>query len=263
MGSRQNILNIALDLAKKRSIDKISYAEIAEIAGVHWTTVRRHLGNKQEMRALLAEHLAKQGEAPVHTDTRTKVLEAAKRIFAKHGFAGATLDQVAADAGMTKGAVYWHYSSKNDLYLALCEHNLSQQTKLIPMEAEGILNSSDPIQAIAAWLRSQFQECLEGPEQAMLFFEFLVSSRDPEIRQRLSSAFEELYQQVARMFEALQSKGQLRQNIAPKAMAVYIQSLLHGLLVTWLINPREADLDSMTEDLAQLLWNGFYSEDHE
>ena len=49
--------------------------------------------------------------------TRERLLEAAARVYAQHGFGGATLDEVAAEAGLTKGAVYSHFGSKENLLL--------------------------------------------------------------------------------------------------------------------------------------------------
>src|ERR1700730_3050298 len=59
--------------------------------------------------------------------TRTRLLEAAARLYAQSGFGGATLDEVAAEAGYTKGAVYSHFGSKENLLLALLEEHLATQ----------------------------------------------------------------------------------------------------------------------------------------
>lgn len=53
--------------------------------------------------------------------TRTALLDAAERLWAEHGIRGASLDEIAARAGMTKGAVYSNFTSKTDLILALLE----------------------------------------------------------------------------------------------------------------------------------------------
>src|SRR6202012_5981794 len=59
--------------------------------------------------------------------TRTKLLEAAATVYARRGFAGATLDEVASEAGFTKGAVYGHFGSKENLLLALLAEYLAGQ----------------------------------------------------------------------------------------------------------------------------------------
>ena len=66
--------------------------------------------------------------------TRGALLDAAARVYARHGIDGATLDQVAEEAGFTKGAVYAHFGSKDNLLLALVEeyvaHEVAEQVAL-------------------------------------------------------------------------------------------------------------------------------------
>ena len=59
--------------------------------------------------------------------TRARLLEAAAQVYARRGFAGATLEEVASEAGFTKGAVYAHFGSKENLLLALMEEHLAGQ----------------------------------------------------------------------------------------------------------------------------------------
>ena len=64
---------------------------------------------------------------------------AAARVFAEHGFHGATLDEVAAAAGFSKGAVYSNFKNKEDLFLALLEANDAQEMA----DLRATLNASD------------------------------------------------------------------------------------------------------------------------
>jgi AcrR family transcriptional regulator len=254
MSVYSKIIHAAIELASQRPVDQISYADVAAAAGVHWTTVRRHLGSKDKMRALLAEKQAERGLT--NADTRTRVLDAAIRIFAKHGYAGATLDQVAAEAGLTKGAVYWHFSSKTDLYLAICERNLALQGQLIPRQAESILRSDNPVSALADWLRSQLENCMVAPDMPMLFFEFYTSSRDREVREKMKGLFEVLYGRITEVFHNMQEQGLLRREIDPASLAVFVQTVFNGLLLSWLLAPKHMEIGKFTHDAASLLWKG-------
>ena len=57
-------------------------------------------------------------------ETQAKILEAAQAIFSEQGFEKTQLEEVAARAGYTRGAIYAHYASKEDLFLALMEHRV-------------------------------------------------------------------------------------------------------------------------------------------
>src|SRR4029079_9282818 len=71
--------------------------------------------------------------------TRQHLLEAAAIVFARNGFPGATLDEVSARAGFTKGAVYSNFKSKDDLFLALLEDRTERQLAVVSdvLEAGG------------------------------------------------------------------------------------------------------------------------------
>lgn len=257
MKSSQQIRAAALHLSEKRPFDKISFADVAKAAGVHWTAVRRHFGSKQEMRKWLEAQQAASGSSLA--DTRTKILDAAARVFSKHGFSGTSLDLVAADAGMTKGAVYWHFSSKSDLFAALCEHQLSQQLKVLPQTgrmAFGNGNSIAAVKGLAAMLAAQF-ECFEPDSHApMLFFDFVTASRDPLVADALCSAYGQIIEGTAAMIKEWQKEQLLADDVDPQAIAILFQSLINGLLLGLLIDPKRVQLPSITSQLAQLLWQG-------
>lgn len=61
--------------------------------------------------------------------THHALLEAAERVFVKMGYQGATLDSIAADAGFTKGAVYWHFKSKEALFLELLADGMNRNAE--------------------------------------------------------------------------------------------------------------------------------------
>lgn len=119
-------------------------------------------------------------------ETQSRLLDAAEKIFVRQGYEGAQLAHIAAAAGRTKGAVYAHYRSKEDLFLAL----FAQRTR-----------------AYVARLLATMQTCTNRPQRLRAFREFVVSLaanrtwpilelefklfalRHPESRQRLRQAF--------------------------------------------------------------------------
>src|SRR5215217_6779001 len=124
--TRGRILNAARETTTEKPLDTINLAEVARKAGVSWPTVRRHVGTKEHLRSLLAQERPELLEK--NLNTRGRILAAASQVFAEHGYDGATLDMVAADAGVTKGAVYWHFASKGELFLALLEQDVQCHT---------------------------------------------------------------------------------------------------------------------------------------
>jgi AcrR family transcriptional regulator len=133
--------------------------------------------------------------------TRARLLEAAARVYARSGFAGATLDQVAAEAGFTKGAVYGHFGSKEKLLLALLQEHLAaqiaEQLELFNrVRGDRELPTWErPIAGSDSWMRSM----QEDPDPFRLFVElWSYAQRDEQLRVRLAAGLGALRMTFAR-----------------------------------------------------------------
>ncbi|MEK3718444.1 TetR/AcrR family transcriptional regulator [Paenibacillus sp. FSL R7-0333] len=253
MSSYDKIMRAVEELAAQYPLDQISYSSIAKRADVHWTTVRRQLGSKEELQELLSRWQEQQGK--LHSDTRTRVMDAAIKVFARHGYSGATLDQVALEAGQTKSVVYWHFTNKDDLYLAVCERNLKQQTVALPKQIREIVQSKDRVQALAAWLQRHIEESILLPRRSLLFFDVYTLSREPETREKISGLFEMFNETIIQLFQNLQEQGIIRKDMQAQSLAVYVQTVLSGLVLPLLMEPRDRGIEEIARDTAQLLWS--------
>jgi TetR/AcrR family transcriptional regulator len=118
--SRERLIRAALTLAEKNSFDEITIDEITKAAHLSRPAFYYHfIGGKEELRAELVRR-GLLSDTPAQ-DTRRAVLEAALRIFARSGVLAATLDDIAAEAGVSRGALCWHFHSKDDLLTAIVE----------------------------------------------------------------------------------------------------------------------------------------------
>ncbi|CAM3637305.1 TetR/AcrR family transcriptional regulator [Marinicrinis lubricantis] len=254
MSVRAKVLAAAESLSKTKPYDQITFAEIAQKAGVHWTAVRRHFGSKDAMRSWLQEKQA-QGSSSF-TDTRSRIVEAGAHMFSKLGYAHASLDKVAADAGLSKGAVYWHFSSKQDLFLAILETHLTDQLRHLPNQIEGILTAHDPAAALTEWFQANF--CFPEAEDggAMLFLEFVTSSRESEIRSKLQTVHGKLIDGVNDLLKDMQQKGFIHVTVDPMAVSLMIDALLKGLLIEWLIDPERFKGQLVFETISNIIWRG-------
>jgi len=132
--------------------------------------------------------------------TRARLLDAAARVYARRGFDGATLDEVAAEAGFTKGAVYSHFGSKEKLLMALSEDQraaqLTEQLMLFDRERTG---GERPLAGAARWMEILREE----PDRFRLFVELWVrAQRDDRLRGHLAGGVEGLRRMLARFAAA-------------------------------------------------------------
>ncbi len=117
--------------------------------------------------------------------TRARLLEAAARVYAQRGFAGATLDQVAGEAGFTKGAVYAHFGSKENLLLALLrEHLAGQIAEQLELFDRDRASWERPLAGADSWMK----QLRADPAPFRLFVElWSYAQRDEDLRRRLAS----------------------------------------------------------------------------
>lgn len=127
--------------------------------------------------------------------TRTRLLEAAARVYAAHGFAGATLDDVAEAAGLTKGALYGHFGSKDKLLVALMEEYLAAEiAEQISLFDRDETTWKRPQAGSDVWMR----ELDASPDAFRLLVEFWVAAaRDEQMRERFAGGLEALRQMFA------------------------------------------------------------------
>jgi AcrR family transcriptional regulator len=257
--TRGRILEAAREIAAEKPLDTINLAEVARKAGVSWPTVRRHVGNKEHLRALLAEERPELLEK--NLNTRGRILAAASQVFAEHGYDGATLDMVAADAGVTKGAVYWHFASKGELFLALLEQHVQWTSKAIPGVLKSVSEIEDPIERWTKVLESEFEVCTENPDWPRLFLEFSHSSRNPEVRKRLHELYDRTLEIIGDAVRQAQQNGHLSPELDPDAVGILFRSLLNGLLLNWLVYREQINTDTLLPELARILWHGIQTQE--
>jgi len=123
--------------------------------------------------------------------TRASLLEAARKIFVRDGFERAQIDDIAAEAGRTRGAVYTHFESKQDLFLSLLEQQM-QGTR--SRATEFIASQSDESPELRLKALKKFYSEADDPEWAILALEFkLFGLRNPESMVQLRDLYRRTY----------------------------------------------------------------------
>ena len=121
---KERLVQSARSLTQHKPFDEITIDEIVKAADLSRPAFYYHFsGGKEEMRGELVRH-GYLGDEPV-PDTRQGIEDAALRVFGRLGVSSATLDDIANEAGISRGALCWHYRSKEDLLTAIVQHQES------------------------------------------------------------------------------------------------------------------------------------------
>jgi AcrR family transcriptional regulator len=182
-------------------------------------------------------------------DTREELLEAALAVFAERGYRDASVDEVAERAGYSKGALYWHFSSKDDLFYALLEERI-----LKPWE-EGIrlLETSSPEHDMAPEASRVFGELLRGERDLLLIqYEYWAQAvRDPKLRRRYVNRRKRLRVALGKAIAArLQHLGAPPLPAGAEELATVFISLALGLAQERLVDPKAVPEDLLGDTFA-------------
>ncbi|UGU20132.1 TetR/AcrR family transcriptional regulator [Mycobacterium avium] len=121
---------------------------------------------------------------PTRGEVRDRILDAAAKVFAAEGFAGATIDAIGQAAGFTKGAVYSNFESKDELFLALLDREFELRGQQIAIALDR--SAGDTTAAAREVSRSVLDSVRDHSDYYVLLVEYwLRAQRDPQLRERL------------------------------------------------------------------------------
>jgi AcrR family transcriptional regulator len=172
--------------------------------------------------------------------TRDYLLEAAARVFAERGFHGASLDEVAAAAGFTKGAVYSNFKNKEELFLALLEAN--QQREMDALHATIDASDVPPEARLSDFvnlIRNQTTDL--GENWDVLYQEFaLYAMRNAAAREKLARFEAVTIEKVAELIRNEQARQGLTSEQTDQ-VARLIVALMNGISIMRALNADAVD----------------------
>ena len=182
--------------------------------------------------------------------TREHLLAAAAQVFGERGFHGASLDEVAAVAGFTKGAVYSNFKNKEDLLLALFKANYDREMDAI---RAALRKSEVPPEAriseFVTLIRDQTTHA--GRNFNLLYQEFLLyAARNPEVREELTRIDDEGAQALAEILQAERERVGLEPLESPLQTARIIEILFRGIGQLRVLQPDVANDDFVEAAIA-------------
>jgi AcrR family transcriptional regulator len=182
-------------------------------------------------------------------EARDALLTAALLVFARRGYREAGVDEIAAEAGYSKGALYWHFSGKDELLMALLEERIDAPMR----DRVALLASAPPERDMSVEATRAFARQLDEEREALLLEReyWSLAIRDPELCARYAERQMELRRDLAVAMEArARHLGTPDLTMPAEEVARIVMSIISGLAVDELIEPGSVRPELLGEALA-------------
>jgi AcrR family transcriptional regulator len=175
--------------------------------------------------------------------TRGLVLDAAARTFARKGFAGASVEEIAEAAGYSVGAVYSNFGSKEQLFVELLSGRASGRVaEAARILAGEVATGQSPLLALGRMLTAVADKDVDfAPLQAEFW---LYAIRNPAVMETLAARMREPREALAGAVSATLERRGSAPDVSPEAVATIVSALFEGL-----VQQRRIDPDSVPDEL--------------
>lgn len=187
--------------------------------------------------------------------TRLQILDAAEQAFYKRGMARTTLADIAALAGVSRGAIYWHFDNKADLVQALLD-SLHEPLDALAKASEDA-NELDPLGCMRALLVQLFQQVALDPKtrriNEILLHKCEFIDEMCDLRQQRQASSLECHVRIELALRNAVNRGQLPAALNTARASRCLHAYIEGTLGQWLLNP---DAFALHEDAEYLVDSG-------
>jgi len=175
-------------------------------------------------------------------NTRERLLRAARSVFARSGFHGASVEEIASKAGFSTGALYSNFDGKEDLFLVLMEREIEEHSREI---AEAVSLRESVAERATGGARQWMTMIEREPEPLLLFMEFWAYGvRDAQVRPKVAARFAQVRELLTKLIADGVCEFDLELEIPAEQLAVAIDALADGIA-----RQKLADPDAVPDDL--------------
>ncbi|HQX61144.1 MAG TPA: TetR family transcriptional regulator [Burkholderiaceae bacterium] len=178
--------------------------------------------------------------------TRNLILDTAECVFQRRGVAATSLQEIAQAAGLTRGAIYWHFQNKADVFAAMMERVVLPLEHAL--EASDALERSDPLGVLCRGVDDLLAKLVHDPQVRRVFeiatLKVEYAGDLQVLRERRVRSRDACMADLERLFTLAAVQGQIDATLPPAVAARGLCALVDGLMLNWLLDPQAFDLQS-------------------
>jgi AcrR family transcriptional regulator len=190
--------------------------------------------------------LEKQKDRKIKVNNRNKIIDAAIRLIGEKGVEGTSLADISKEVGISKGTLYYYYSSKNDLIFDITEVHMEKITS-------GIFFLIEKKKDETTWkemLKLLFESLLHSETRTRLHLYLIqeVLSGNEELKQRFIKTYNQWFKMIEDGYAMLNLKGE---NMPVHARVIV--SMIDGMIIQSSIGAGEIPIDDVLRDISKIL----------
>ena len=186
-------------------------------------------------------------------ESKAQILATAMSVFAEKGFAKASMNDIVRASGLSKGGVYWHFKSKDELVAAIFDQFFVEQLALLDDVMMGEGTAVAKLNQLAT-LTGESVEVLASQFPSPLEF-YALAARDDALKAHLQVHFHNYREKIKALVAQGMNNGELQEQNSSD-VANTIMALFEGLLLLWAVAPESIDLSVQVETAVRLLLQG-------
>jgi len=181
--------------------------------------------------------------------TRNRIIDTAEHVFYRKGVSRTSLAEIATAAGVTRGAIYWHFKNKSDLFTAMFERVKLPLDELIAASLD--TRETDPLERLSDFIVHCLRDTTQDPQRRrileILFHKCEFTEDMGEVMLRHQLTVREGRTHIEGGLRNAVLKGQLPANLDTRRAAALLHSSVTGMLGDWLFTPDCIDLAADAE----------------
>ena len=191
-------------------------------------------------------------------ETRTRILDAAERVFYDRGVARASLEDIATSAEVTRGAIYWHFKDKAELFDAMMQRVVMPAEDML--EHAGCCGESNSLEILRRTTVDVLMRTAKDKRMQRVFdiayhkCEYVGDAAG--VRERHVASQNECLKTIEAAFKACVATGQLPKDVSPRVAAIGAMSLVSGLIANYVLDPSTFPLERHAEALVDIYFRG-------
>jgi AcrR family transcriptional regulator len=191
-------------------------------------------------------------------ETRDSILEAATRVFIENGFSNASLEQIAVKAGVTRGAIYWHFKNKMDIFQALHDQLYTPFSEMIVKDLEE--DNNMPLKQLEELCIKLFIDLEKIPQRKRILTIFFLkcdySGQMQKLLECQNMRKKDSMNLFAKYFERAKEKGHIAKDADSYILTVSLVCYITGIAYEFLRNPTMIEIEKEIPKLISLFFIG-------